>query len=188
MIHVKAYQLTAADFISAQAGTPIADHLRTKLGSSTNDGDRQKAAKELAGWYWSTDEKGSESLSGRGPYKHKEVAQACGVEESNWAAIPLYKLGDTPEHLAETNPIDYRLTIAKRALAAGYEDIDVAPSQLIVDMLGDLRHLSDRLGYNFATLDRQAYGNYRNETATNSGNDAALPSGPQITANSASRS
>lgn len=73
--------------------------------------------------------------------------------DNPWAAIPHYSLGGIPENLPDENPALYRRIIAKRAVLASYEDGD-EPGPCITDLLGDLRHLCDALGYDFATLDR----------------------------------
>jgi hypothetical protein len=73
--------------------------------------------------------------------------------------IPDYPLGEAPESL---DGIQYRLVLIKRALAAGYEDIE-NPQDVIKDALSDLRHLCDFLDLPFSKLDRMAQDNYKNE-------------------------
>jgi len=80
----------------------------------------------------------------------------------NIEEIPDYKLGETPENLPDENPILYRLINAKRALRAGYEDVEDTGA-CITDMLADLRHLCDACGIEFYTYDRVAYNHYTAE-------------------------
>lgn len=81
-----------------------------------------------------------------------------------WAAIPHYELGQIQDALRDEDPALYRRIIAKRALLAAYEESD-PPVQGITDLLADLRHLCDGLGFDFAALDRAAYQNYSREKA-----------------------
>ena len=74
-----------------------------------------------------------------------------------WSDIPNYKLGDAPEELTG---IPYRLVVAKRALRAGYEELE---DYTITDMLADLRHLCDALGLDYGKLDDMAYQHYTEE-------------------------
>lgn len=76
-----------------------------------------------------------------------------------WKAIP--------DHLASFGPMtpEDRCIIAKsRLLSAVGTCIDENdPQANIIDMLSDLRHLCDRLGLDFAALDRPAYQHYLEE-------------------------
>lgn len=81
-----------------------------------------------------------------------------------WAAIPHGTSGMVPETLPDEDPAVHRRIIAKRALLAAYKDgRDPGPS--ITDLLGDLRHLCDALGYDFASLDRAGARRYLAEKA-----------------------
>lgn len=80
----------------------------------------------------------------------------------NIEEIPDYKLGETPEDLRHENPNLYRCINAKRALRAGYEDVDDTEA-CITDMLADLRHLCDACDIDFSNWDRVAYNNYTAE-------------------------
>ena len=82
--------------------------------------------------------------------------------EDAWAAIPHYPLGQVPEVLPDENPSLYRQVIAKRAILAAYENGD-DPEAGVTDLLADLRHLCDALGWDFATLDGAAYRHYAEE-------------------------
>jgi hypothetical protein len=84
-----------------------------------------------------------------------------------WAGIPDCGLGEMPDSLPDEQPLHYRRMIAKRALMAGYDDTD-APEQCVTDLLGDLRHLCDALGLDFAELDRAADRHYAQEKARQS--------------------
>lgn len=79
-------------------------------------------------------------------------------ETRAYNAIPRYALGEAPEDM---EPKEYRCTIAKRALEAGYEEVTLPDT--IVDILADIRHLCDTLGLDYAFLDKQAYLAYLKE-------------------------
>ena len=79
-----------------------------------------------------------------------------------WAAIPHYPLGQVPDALPDENPALYRQVIAKRAILAAYEHGD-DPEAGVTDLLADLRHLCDALGWDFATMDGAAYRHYTEE-------------------------
>lgn len=55
-----------------------------------------------------------------------------------------------------------RHTLAERALHAAYGEFD-GPEDRVTDLLSDLRHFCDRLGMDFAQLDRVAYRRYADE-------------------------
>jgi len=85
--------------------------------------------------------------------------RATDSAQASWKAIPHLPLGKVPEELAEKDALLYRRIVAKRALLAAYEEDDV-PAQLITDLLADLRHLCDGLGFDFGELDRAAFRHY----------------------------
>ncbi|MDP3071120.1 MAG: hypothetical protein Q8N18_12590 [Opitutaceae bacterium] len=84
------------------------------------------------------------------------------TDDDAWAAIPHYPLGQVPESLPDENPALYRQVIAKRAILAAYENGD-DPEAGVTDLLADLRHLCDALGWDFATMDSAAYRHYTEE-------------------------
>lgn len=52
--------------------------------------------------------------------------------------------------------------IAKRALKAAYDE-ENDPKTTIIDLLADLRHICDRLRFDFADLDSVAHSHYTEE-------------------------
>lgn len=84
-----------------------------------------------------------------------------------WTVIPDHALGETPESLIDRDPILHRRIIAKRALLNAYAEAD-DPQQRLTDLLGDLRHLCDALGFDFAQIDRAAYRHYAAEKSATS--------------------
>lgn len=78
----------------------------------------------------------------------------------DWNEIPYYRLGEVPEDITHEM---YRAVVAKRALIATYEDAD-SPTEIIMDMLIDLRHLCAALGLDFGTLNQGARTRYGEES------------------------
>lgn len=84
-----------------------------------------------------------------------------GTPDNRWAAIPDHPAGDLAIPEPE-EPAAYSCCIAKRALLAAYDESS-DPQASVVDLLADLRHLCDRMGWDFAKLDRAAYPRYADE-------------------------
>lgn len=79
-------------------------------------------------------------------------------ETETFESIPTYELGKTPEDL---DWFEYRLVIAKRLLRHGYEaESTVEAIESIPDLLADIRHLCDRLGLDYAQMDKDGYRSY----------------------------
>ena len=84
-----------------------------------------------------------------------------GTPDDRWAAIPEHPSTDLA--IPECNePAAYRCCIAKRALLAAYDEA-ADPQGSLIELLADLRHLCDRMGWDFARLDREAYPRYADE-------------------------
>jgi hypothetical protein len=94
------------------------------------------------------------------PTDSKTRKELCS-RRRKWNAIRCWPLGAAPDRLPEGNR--YRMMVAKRALMSAYEEADVEPDTCVADLLADLRHLCDRLGLDYAKLDRRAYHNYAEE-------------------------
>ena len=90
------------------------------------------------------------------------LAEIPAAGDDAWAAIPHYPIGQVPEALPDENPALYRQVIAKRAILAACENSE-DPEAGVTDLLADLRHLCDGLGWDFATLDGAAYRHYAEE-------------------------
>jgi hypothetical protein len=84
-----------------------------------------------------------------------------GTPEDRWAAIPDHP-ADDPANPESTEPAAYSCCTAKRALLAAYDEGD-DPQANLIELLADLRHLYDRMGWDFARLDRAAYPRYADE-------------------------
>lgn len=84
-----------------------------------------------------------------------------GTPGDRWATIQDHPADDLaiPE---SGEPAAYSCCIAKRALLAAYDETN-DPQASVVDLLADLRHLCDRMGWDFAKLDREAYPRYADE-------------------------
>jgi len=83
-----------------------------------------------------------------------------------WSRIPHHPLGSSQMDAMKPEGTLYRAALAKRALAASYEeaatDTAVYP-EIITDLLTDLRHLCDRLGWSYADADDAATRHYLTE-------------------------
>ena len=89
-------------------------------------------------------------------------------QQAYWNDIPFVKYGRFKNSRVVDRMSKPRLSaiIAKRALIAAYNE-ENEPDTCIVDLLADLRHLCDALGYlDFADLDKQAYAHYAHEVVT----------------------
>ncbi len=84
-----------------------------------------------------------------------------GTPDNRWAAIPDHPAADLaiPE---SDEPAGYSCCVAKRALLAAYDEAN-DPQASLIDLLADLRHLCDRMDWDFAKLDRAAYPRYAAE-------------------------
>lgn len=67
------------------------------------------------------------------------------IKRYTWDEIPDRALGEITDEAYEADPLLCRCIIAKRALKAGYEEVDDA----VADMLTDLLHLCDALDLDF---------------------------------------
>lgn len=76
--------------------------------------------------------------------------------------IPDVPYGQTTEKQLNGKRRALSSIIAKRALKAAYDE-ENDPETTIIDMLADLRHLCDRLRFEFADLDSQAQSHYVKE-------------------------
>jgi len=94
------------------------------------------------------------------PTDKKARKELCS-RRRKWNAIRWWPLGAAPDKLPDGNR--YRTMVAKRALMLSYEKADAEPDTCIADLLADLRHLCDRLGLDYAKLDRRAHGHYTEE-------------------------
>lgn len=74
------------------------------------------------------------------------------------------RLSQIADHARPSWPVHRQAVVrVKRALLASSSKAELNPGLAIADMLSDLRHLCDRLGLDFAQIDRQAHGYYRSE-------------------------
>lgn len=70
-----------------------------------------------------------------------------------WDSIPDYALGETPENIYDENPDLYRCIVVKRALKAGYGEVD---DFQITDILVDLMHFCDVVKQDFYEHEKTA--------------------------------
>ena len=81
-----------------------------------------------------------------------------------WSRIPHGPLG-SPQMDAMKPGTLHSAALAKRALVASYEEATgtEAYPEIVTDLLADLRHLCDRLGWSYAELDASAHRHYLTE-------------------------
>lgn len=79
------------------------------------------------------------------------------------------RLSQIADHARPSWPVHRQAVVrAKRALLASStaDRAEFNPGLAIADVLADLRHLCDRLGLDFARIDKQAHGHYISELQT----------------------
>jgi len=83
------------------------------------------------------------------------------LPRTSWSRIPHHPLGSSQMDAMKPGTL-HSAALAKRALAASYEEATgtKAHPEIITDLLTDLRHLCDRLGWSYADADDSAHGHY----------------------------